>query len=174
MNVRVIPANQFETHIPALARILCECVADGAAVHFLNDLDQAGAEEFWRSVGERYSAGELLVLGAFVDEALAGTVSLILNTPPNQPHRAEISKLLVSTRFRRMGIAKALMQAVEAEAKIYKRDLLILDTNTESAAELLYLSLGWQKIGEIPRYSLTPDGRPKPASFFYKDLSPKN
>lgn len=170
MEIRAIRGVEYETHIPDLAFILCECVAGGAAVHFTKDLDQAGAENFWRGVGKRNSAGELIILGAFVEGTLAGTVSLILNTPPNQPHRGEISKLLVSPRFRRLGIAKKLMQTVEKKAREHGRDLLVLDTNSKSEAENLYLSLGWQKIGEIPRYSLTPDGEPKPASFFYKEL----
>lgn len=171
MEIRVIPAEEFDASVPVLAKILCECVADGASVHFLSDINQFSAEEFWRGIGKRNSAGELIILGAFVDGALAGTLSLILKTPPNQPHRGEVSKLLVSPQFRKRGLAKALMVEIEKKAIEFGRDLLVLDTNTGSAAETLYLGLGWQKIGEIPRYSLTPTGEPKPASFFYKELN---
>lgn len=170
VDIRVLSANEVGAHLSGLAQILCECVTDGASVHFLKNIDQASAEKFWLGVLTRVQAGEVVVLAAFSEEVLVGTVSLVLNTPPNQKHRAEVSKFLVSPRFRRLGIGRSLMTALEELSLARGRDLLVLDTSVGSAAETLYLNLGWQKVGEIPRYALTPDGIPAAATYFYKDL----
>ena len=170
VEIKALTAVELASYVPDLARILCECVGDGASVHFLKDINQNSAEHFWQEVLKKANSGEVVVLAAFSEGILAGTVSLVLNTPPNQKHRAEVSKFLVSPRFRRLGIGKSLMLALEELSLKHGRDLLVLDTSSGSAAEALYLGLGWQKVGEIPRYALTPDGVPAAATYFYKDL----
>ncbi len=170
VEIKALSTVELASLLPDLARILCECVADGASVHFLKDIDQASAENFWREVLKKANSGEVVVLAAFSQGVLAGTVSLVLNTPPNQKHRAEVSKFLVSPRFRRLGIGKSLMLTLEELSLKHGRDLLVLDTSSGSAAKALYLALAWQKVGEIPRYALTPDGTPAAATYFYKDL----
>lgn len=170
IEIRALSSVEVSAHLPDLAQILRECVADGASVHFLKDINQDSAEIFWGDVLKKTISNEVVVLAALSDGVLAGTVSLLLNTPPNQKHRAEVSKFLVSPRFRRLGIGKSLMLALERLAVEYGRDLLVLDTATGSAAEKLYLTLGWKKVGEIPRYALTPEGIPAAATYFYKEL----
>jgi ribosomal protein S18 acetylase RimI-like enzyme len=169
--VRVLSRDALTDNIPGLVEILLECVRDGASIGFLSELTHDQALEYWQKVSLRFSHSELLVLAAFVDGELAGTVQLIFSPQPNQPHRADIAKLLVSPRYRRLGIASALMQKIEEVASSEGRDLLVLDTLTGTGAELLYLGLGWTKIGEIPRYALLPEGgEPHPTSIFYKSL----
>jgi GNAT superfamily N-acetyltransferase len=169
--VRVLTRDSLTDNIPGLVDILIECVLEGASIGFLSDLTLEQALEYWQKVSSRFSHSELIVLAAFVDGNLAGTVQLVLSPQPNQPHRADVAKLLVSPRFRRLGIASALMQKIEELALDVGRDLLVLDTLTGTGAELLYLGLGWTKIGEIPRYALLPEGgEPLPTSIFFKSL----
>ncbi len=124
-----------------------------------------------KKVAQRSESGELVVLGAFVDGTLAGTVTLIFSAPPNQPHKGDIAKLLVSPNFRRMGLATELMNAAEDLARELDRNLLVLDTLAGTPAEIFYEQQGWTKIGEIPRFALLPEGgEPLPTSIFYKDL----
>ncbi len=104
--------------------------------------------------------GRRLLLAAFADGELVGTVQVVLALPPNQPHRAEIAKLLVHRSARGRGIARLLMEHAEAEARAEGRTLLVLDTVTGDAAERLYERMGWNKVGVIPGYALYPDGRP--------------
>ena len=157
-----------------MAHILIECVADGASVGFMNDIDQSSAEEYWHGVLTRSRAGALVVFGAFVEDALAGTAMLVVNTPPNQPHRADVSKLLVSPKYRGQGIAKALLTAVDKKATEMGRYLLILDTETASDADFLYRKLGWQEVGIVPGHALSPSGELKPTTIFYKELYPSD
>jgi ribosomal protein S18 acetylase RimI-like enzyme len=114
--------------------------------------------------------GRRLVLAAFADGELVGTVQVVLALPPNQPHRGEIAKLLVRRSARRRGIAERLMDCAEQEARAEGKTLLVLDTVTGDAAERLYMRLGWTRVGEIPNYALYPDGRPCSTTFFWKAL----
>lgn len=173
MDVRALSASELEASITVLARILCECVADGASVSFMSDLTQDQAEEYWREIAAKSKAKKLIVFGAFDDAALVGTATLITDTPPNQPHRADVAKVLVRPIHQRRGIAKALMIALEKKALEVGKDLLVLDTLTGSGAESLYANLGWIRVGEIPRYALTPDGESKATMVFYKELQRK-
>ncbi len=144
MEIRALTTSKVEEGTVALAQILCECVADGASVSFMSDLTQDQAEEYWRGIANLSGDNRLIVFGAFIEENLVGTATLITDTPPNQPHRADIAK-----------------------------DLLVLDTLTGSGAEALYAGLGWIRVGEIPRYALTPDGEAKATMIFYKELQRK-
>ena len=114
--------------------------------------------------------GRRLILGAFAEGELVGTVQVILALPPNQPHRAEIAKLLVHRSARRRGIAQLLMERAEAEARAEGKTMLVLDTVTGDDAERLYERLGWTRVGVIPGYALYPDGRPCDTTVFWKSL----
>ena len=116
------------------------------------------------------SSGRRVLLAAFDDGELVGTVQVDLATPPNQPHRGDIAKLLVRRSARRRGIAAQLMEAAEREALAEGKTLLVLDTVTGDAAERLYERLGWTRVGVIPNYALYPDGRPCATTVFYKQL----
>lgn len=171
VRVTVLSEPTLTASLPELVDILLECVQGGASVGFLAALDASQAQFYWLGVADRARKSDLFVLAAFVGEKLAGTVQLILSPQPNQPHRAEIAKMLVSPKYRRVGIASGLMQGAEELARELQRDLLVLDTLSGTGAEHLYIGLGWTKVGEIPRYALLPEGgEPLPTSIFYKDL----
>ena len=171
IRLEVLSEQTLNADTAGLADILLDCVHEGASVGFLDSIDPAQAQHYWQGVAQRAGKFELTVLAAFVDEKLAGTVQLILSPQPNQPHRADVAKLLVSPRFRRLGIASRLMRTVEELARELDRNLLVLDTLSGTGAEHLYFGLGWTKVGEIPRYALLPNGgEPLPTSIFYKDL----
>lgn len=149
----------------ALGDVLHACVHAGASVHFTLPFTREAAAEYWRGVRGR------IVLAAHEDGRILGTVSLILDTPPNQPHRAEVGKMLVHPDARRRGIARALMHELEALARREKRTLLTLDTVSGGEAEGLYRSLGYEFAGTIPDYALLPDGeRLVPTSLYFKRL----
>ena len=154
----------------ALAVVLVECVAAGAAVTFLPPLAPETARLYWRGVSAGVARGETILLAAWHGERLAGTVQVALDTPPNQPHRAEVRKLLVLPEFRRRGIGKRLMACAEAEAARAGRRLLTLDTRAGDAAELLYRGMGWHEAGRIPGYALNGDGTAHDAVIFWKRI----
>jgi GNAT superfamily N-acetyltransferase len=130
---------------------------------------EQGREAF-EAVASGVEQGRRLVLAAFVNDDLVGTVQVVLALPPNQPHRAEIAKLLVHRSARRRGLAQLLMERAEAEARAEGKTLLVLDTVTGDSAERLYERLGWNKVGVIPGYALYPDGRPCDTTVFWKAL----
>ena len=138
-----------------LTDVLHACVHAGASVSFVLPFSTEDAKRFWNEqVLPAVTAGRRSVLLARQDERIVGTVQLDLDTPPNQPHRAEVKKLLVHPDARRRGIARSLMLAAEQQAKEASRSLLTLDTVTGGFAESLYLSLGYVSVGPIPRYAL--------------------
>lgn len=159
------------TAIPALTEILRDCVANGASVGFMNWNTIADFERFWIGVAAEVEAGRTILFAARDGGAIAGTAQLQLVGKPNQPHRAEIAKVLVHSRARRKGLGEALMLAAEAAAREAKRDLLVLDTDENGAARRLYNRLGWTEVGTIPRYALMPDGTDCGSTFFYKSLA---
>ena len=169
--VRILTADEVTARTKELGGLLLDAVEGGASVSFLAGFSRAEAEAFYAKAGREAAAGRRIVVAAFEGEALVGMVQLLLDTPPNQPHRAEIAKLLVLRSARRRGHARALMLAAEAEAKARGRSLLTFDTMAGSAAERLYLGLGYVRVGEIPRYALWPDGSgPAATAVFYKLL----
>jgi ribosomal protein S18 acetylase RimI-like enzyme len=141
-----------------LSEILIEVVAHGGSVSFMHPLAVETAERFWTQALEAAARDERLVLGAWDGKVLAGTVTLLLDCPPNQPHRAEIAKLMTRLSHRGQGIAAALMRAAEDYAVAQARTLLVLDTATEGGASKLYERLGFTQAGEIPDYALKPHG----------------
>ncbi|HYL36991.1 MAG TPA: GNAT family N-acetyltransferase [Bryobacteraceae bacterium] len=160
--------------IQMLGSVLHACVHAGASVNFVLPFSHDDAKAFWsRKVLPAVQSGICRVLVARGEGRILGTVQLDLATPPNQPHRAEVRKLLVHPSARRRGIARALMLAVEQQAREARRNLLTLDTVTGGFAEPLYLSLGYVKVGVIPLYAVRPDSSEWDATtIMYKDLGP--
>jgi GNAT superfamily N-acetyltransferase len=128
------------------------------------------ARAAFEAVAAEVEQGRRLLLGAFADGRLVGTVQVILALPPNQPHRGEVAKLLVHRSARKRGIAQLLMEHAESEARAEGKTLLVLDTVTGDDAERLYARLGWTRVGVIPRYALYPNGRPCDTTIFWKAL----
>ena len=167
------PVRRLERVSPAeirgLAELLIDCVAGGASVSFMHPLSPEKAIAFWTGVADDVAAGGRALFVADDEHGIVGTVQLVLDLPENQPHRADVSKMLVHRRARRRGIGAALMRAAEAHARAAGRSLLVLDTASPDA-ERLYARLGWQLCGVIPRYALLPNGEPCATSYFYRDL----
>jgi GNAT superfamily N-acetyltransferase len=159
-----------EHQIHALAEVLIDCIAGGAGVSFLHPLSPAKAEAFWRRVAVAVARGERALLVTEDESGIVGTVQLVLEQPENQPHRADISKMLVHRRARHQGLGAALLRSAEDTARECGKTLLVLDTNEGSDAERLYTRAGWIRVGGIPDYSRQPDGRLKGATIFYKTL----
>lgn len=153
-----------------LAEIMVETVAGGGSIHFMHPTSLEDAGGYWAKALAAGDAGERVVLGAFVDGRLEGTVTLFLDTPPNQPFRAEVWKLMVAPNARGLGLGRALMEAVEQEAVARGRTLLNLDTATEGGAAGLYESLGWQYGGTIPDYAYKPHGGLVATALYYKKV----
>lgn len=157
--------------IPALVEILRDSVANGASVSFMDWNTRADYRAFWDEVLPEVEAGRTILLAAKLGGEIVGTAQVQLVGKPNQPHRAEIAKVLVHSRARRRGAGEALMRAAEAAARGAGRDLLVLDTDDRGAARRLYNRLGWTEVGTIPRFALMPDGSDCGATFFYKNLA---
>ena len=153
----------------ALADVLFDCVMGGASVSFMADMTREDAVAFWR--GEIDADDGRAILAAEDDEGLFGVVQVVPAWPPNQPHRADIAKLLVHRRARGRGAADALMAAAEDAAREMNRTVLVLDTVTGGAAERLYEKRGWTRVGVIPDYALMPDGALTATTVFYKTLA---
>jgi ribosomal protein S18 acetylase RimI-like enzyme len=142
----------------ALSELLIEAVASGGSVSFMHPLAPEHADAFWTKSLAAADRNERIILGAFDADQLVGTVTLLLDLPPNQPHRAEIAKMMTRVRHRSRGVARALMRAAESLAIARGRTLLVLDTATEDGASGLYEGLGFTLGGIIPDYALKPHG----------------
>ena len=158
--------------IDALADVLIDCVDDGASVGFMNPLPREHAQAFWVRVADGVARGERALLVAEDALGICGTVQLVLDQPDNQPHRADLSKMLVHRRARRQGLGEALVRAAEDAARSCGKTLLVLDTVTGSDAERLYRRLGWQRVGVVPDYALLPQGGFCSTTFFYRAVAP--
>jgi GNAT superfamily N-acetyltransferase len=156
--------------IAGLSALLIDCVEGGSSVSFMHPLTRERADTFWRKVAADVTAGARALLVAEDGAGICGTVQLVLDMPENQPHRAELVKMLVHRRKRRRGLGAALMRAAESMALDCGRTLLVLDAVTGDAGERLYTRLGWTRVGIIPRYALMPDGAYCATTFFYREL----
>jgi len=156
--------------INQLADVLLDCVEGGASVSFMLPLTRERAVAFWRKVAEGVAAGGRALLVAEDAHGICGTVQLIYDLPENQPHRADVAKMLVHRRARRQGLGAALMRAAEATARECGKSLLVLDTVTGGDAERLYARLDWVRVGEIPNYALFPRGGFCSTTVFYRKL----
>jgi GNAT superfamily N-acetyltransferase len=160
-----------EREIEGLSDVLIDCVEGGASVSFMFPMSRDKAVTFWRGAAASVARGERIVLAA-EDEtgSIVGTVTVIWAQPENQPHRADVAKMLVHRRARRRGVGAALLEAAEHGALECGRTLLVLDTVTGGDAERLYARQGWERCGVIPSYALWPDGRPCATTVFFKFL----
>lgn len=171
VSVRRIGAYEAMSCVEALADVLIDCVEGGASVSFMLPLSREKAVAFWRGVGEAVVRAERALLVAEDREGrILGTVQLIMAQPDNQPHRADIAKMLVHRMVRRRGIAQQLMTAVEETAREEGKSVLVLDTVTGGDAERLYARAGWQRVGVVPKYALMPDGAFCSTTFYYKHV----
>ena len=169
--IRSLSAEETLAQVDGLAEVLHDAVAGGASVSFMADFTREDAAAWFRGIAAEVAAGRRLLFAAGgAAGEIDGTAQLILETPPNQPHRAELAKMLVHRRARRRGLGRALFEAVCAAARRRGRTLLTFDTISGAEGEKLYLSCGCVKAGEIPGYALLPDGRPAPTSVLYKSL----
>ncbi len=172
MNTRVVAIERLtdvtDDAVKGLAAVLVDAVESGAGVSFTT-LTRDDAESWWRqTLTALHQRGVVLV--ARDEDGIVGTVQLQPAWAPNQPHRADVAKLIVHRRARGRGIARALMQEVERQARVQGWTLLLLDTCKGGAAEQLYTSLGWVRVGEVPRFALNPDHSWCDTVFFYKQL----
>ena len=169
--IRRVDATGAAAAVEALADVLVDCVEGGASVSFMLPLPRAKALAFWRGVAEGVARDErVLLVAENAAGRIVGTVQLITSMPDNQPHRADVAKMLVHRAFRRRGIAQQLLGVLDAAARSVDKRVLVLDTVTGGEAERLYARSGWQRVGSVPNYALMPDGAPCGTTFFYKHL----
>ncbi len=159
-----------DAQVDELADVLIDCVDGDASVSFMHPLTRDRALAFWRRVAQGVAVGERAVLVAEDDLGICGTVQLVLAQPENQPHRADLAKMLVHRRVRRQGLGAALVQAAEAMGRACGKTLLVLDAVTGGDAARLYERLGWVCVGEIPGYALMPRGGLCSTTVYYRNL----
>lgn len=169
--VRALSSSEIASRLPELNEVLIDCVAGGASVSFMHPLSDEKASRFWQNVARSVAEGERVVLVAEDEnQQILGTVQLLTDQPENQPHRADVAKLLVHPRARRRGIAQRLMNMLDDVALAAGKNVLVLDTATGSDAELFYQNMGWIRVGELPKYALMPEGLFCSTTFYYKHL----
>lgn len=161
-----VSASQLE----ALAALLVDCVERGASVSFMLPLTRDRALAFWQRVAQGVASGERALLVAHDEHGICGTVQLILDQPENQPHRADLAKMLVHSRARRRGLGEALMRAAEATARDCGKTLLVLDAVTGGDAARLYERLGWVRVGDVPGFALFPQGGLCGTTYYYRNI----
>jgi GNAT superfamily N-acetyltransferase len=171
VTVRRVGADEATACVESLADVLIDCVEGGASVSFMLPIARETAVGFWRKIADGVLSGERVLLVAEEgDGQIVGTVQMITAQPENQPHRADIAKMLVHRRARRHGIGQRLMAEVERVAREEKKSVLVLDTVTGGDAERLYERAGWQRVGEVPNYALMPSGEFCGTTFYCKQL----
>ena len=171
IRIRRLTAADTKAQASALSDLLVDGVRGGASLGFVWPMADDAAPAFWRAIAAAVDANERVLLVAEDDAGrLLGAVQVVLAQPTNQAHRADIAKLLVHQEARRQGVGRALMAAAEQEATAQGKQLLVLDTETGSAAELLYQGSGWQQAGAIPGYAAKPQGGLAGTSIYYKAL----
>jgi GNAT superfamily N-acetyltransferase len=170
VEIAVLDAPVADAALEELSDVLVDCVAGGASVSFMAPFSQADGLKFFRKVAASVASGDTVLIAARLDGRIVGTVQLGLDTPPNQPHRGDVKKMLVHRAARSRGIGAALMAAVEEEAKKRGRWLVVLDTVPGMSGYRLYQRAGWTESGVIPNYALMPDGSPCDTAVFWKRL----
>jgi GNAT superfamily N-acetyltransferase len=172
-NIRIRRAENTPQVVEALADVLQDCVEGGASVSFLLPLPRARAVAFWQGVLANAAQGDRVVLVAedLTSNSIVGTVQVVWAGPENQPHRADVAKMLVHRRARRRGVGGLLLKGAEGAAKEAGKTLLVLDTVTGADGDRLYARHGWQRVGVIPKYALWPQGGLCSTTVFYRDLS---
>jgi GNAT superfamily N-acetyltransferase len=170
--IDIRPLTSSPDIVEALAALLIETVASGGSVSFMHPLSGEDARRFWTDWLASAAIGEKVALGAYFDGELAGTVTLILLCPPNQPHRAEIAKMMTALRRRGLGIGSALLARAEAIAAERGKTLLNLDTASQDGASAFYERNGYALAGEIPDYALKPHGGLTGTRLYWKRIGP--
>ena len=168
VEIRRLSGAEARAWLNELANVLVDCVAGGASVSYMSPFTHADGRRAFEPVIAEVETGRRILLAAFLDERVVGTVQVAHAPQPNQPHRGDVAKLLVHRSARRRGIAEMLMERVEVEARNDGKTLLVLDTVTGGDAERLYARLGWNRVGVIPDYALFPDGRSCATTLFWK------
>jgi ribosomal protein S18 acetylase RimI-like enzyme len=168
--MEILPLKESADTLDSLAALLVTIVAGGASVSFMHPLSLNRARSFWVNSFKSVKKNQRVILGAWENDALAGTVTVLFDMPDNQPHRAEIAKLMVTPTQRGRGIARALMQTAEAVALAKGRTHLLLDTATDGGAAGLYEGMGYECIGEIPDYALKPHGGLSATKLYFKRI----
>ncbi|MGJ4888664.1 GNAT family N-acetyltransferase [Bradyrhizobium sp. HKCCYLR20261] len=168
--IRIAPLSDTPAVRAGLNAMLIETVANGGSVSFMHPLSTNDADAFWRDSLSSAARGERIVLGAIDGDAVVGTVTLQLKLPPNQPHRAEIAKMMTRVSHRKRGIATALLRAAEGLARQHGRTMLVLDTAEDGGASELYEGLGFQLSGIIPDYAVKPHGGLTGTKIYWKRL----
>lgn len=164
MIIRTLDPDTNATLLSGLAAMMVEAVAGGASIGFMAGFGQAQSLAWWQDRLTAAVRGHVLILVALDDDGVAGTVSLVPAPMSNQPHRADIAKMMVAKRARGQGVGAALLMAVEALAQERGRSTLVLDTISGSAAARLYERSSWEKVGDIPAYALMPEGEMAPTT----------
>ena len=159
-----------DDQLAQLSDVLIDCVDGGASVGFMHPLSASTALTFWRRVADGVHREERALFVAEDAIGIVGTVQLLLDQPENQPHRADLAKMLVHRRARRRGVGAALVRAAEAAARADGKTLLVLDAVSDGDAARLYARMGWNRVGPVPGYALMPDGAPCDTTFFYRRL----
>lgn len=170
VEIRLLDPAEARAQLDGLAAVLEDCVGGGASVSYMAPFTHEDARVQFEAVVAEVEQGRRLLLAAFAEGRVVGTVQVNLAVPPNQPHRGDVAKLLVHRSARRRGIAQLLMEHAEQEARAAGKTLLVLDTVTGDPAERLYERIGWTKVGVIPNYALYPDGRPCDTTVFFKAI----
>jgi len=170
VEVKRLTVGEARAGLDALAAVLADAVDGGDSVSFMAGFGDDDARAFYESLLPEIERGTRVLLAAYVDGELVGTVQLVHAWPPNSQHRADVAKLVVHRSARGQGVGRALMERLEEEARADGKTLLILDTVAERAADRLYDRLGWTRLGTVPDYALDPDGSFCDATFFYKHL----
>jgi GNAT superfamily N-acetyltransferase len=160
--------------VEALSDVLIDCVEGGASVSFMLPLTRERATAFWRRVARDVAAGERIVIVAEDEHGVCGTVQLIVDLPENQPHRADLAKMLVHRRARRRGLGGALLRAAESAARSCGKTVLVLDAVTGGDGARLYERHGWIRVGDIPRYALRPAGGFCATTYYYRNLDERD
>lgn len=170
LTITRLTAEELPTAAPALAALLLDAVDDGASVGFTASLTADQAAAWWTTLAHDLADGRVALWAAHDGDRLIGTVQLRCETSPNGRHRAEIAKLLVHRAARGRGTARRLLTTAEEFARTGGRTLLMLDTQTGSAAEKLYRTAGWTPLGTVSDYAADPSGTLRPTTFFHKSL----
>jgi GNAT superfamily N-acetyltransferase len=171
IEVRVLDGDSAPGFAGELGAVLLDCVEGGASIGFMASLIRGEAREFYDFVCGEVASGRRILLAAFAGDELVGTVQVLLAALPNGMHRGEIAKMLVRRSARRQGVASALIERAEGEARGAGKTLLVLDAVTDGAAARLYAQLGWTRVGEVPGFALFPDGALCSTTYFYKQLA---
>ncbi|SCM77859.1 Acetyltransferase [uncultured Pleomorphomonas sp.] len=169
--ITIRPLSPEAATIEALAALIVETVAGGGSVSFMHPLAVEDARAFWQGSLAAAVEDRRVILGAFDGEALVGTLTLLLDCPPNQPHRAEFAKMMTRPSHRGRGIATALIGVAEQIARAKGQTLIVLDTASDGGAGPLYERCGFRLAGEIPNYALKPHGGYTGTLYYYKELT---